>query len=63
MYDLLVQRMGLNGTGYNIINKYRRTVNGGKCYLYLKNHFVTDSHDQKKSEIAEKDISTAFYIV
>ena len=61
IYDILVQHIGLTGTGSNIITKYRGG-NGGKCYLDLKNHFLTDFHDQNKSQLAEKDISTDLHI-
>ena len=62
IYDILVQHMVLTGTGSNITTKYRRIKNGRKFYLYLKENFLTKSHDQNKAQLSEKNIRETFNI-
>ena len=61
LYDLLVQHVGTTGTGSNIISRHKSSKNGRKCYLELKGHFRTASHEETKARSAKKAINDAHY--
>ena len=45
LYTILVKHFGTSGPGSNIIEKNNNYKNGRRCYLELKGHFLTESHD------------------
>ena len=61
LYNLLVQYVGTTGTGSNIITRHKNSKNGRKCYVELKNHFMTASYGERKAQMAEKSIRDLTY--
>ena len=61
LYNLLVQHVGTTGTGSNIITRHKNSKNGRKCYVELKNHFMTESYGETKAQNAEKSIRDLTY--
>lgn len=61
LYNLLVQYVGTTGAGSNIITRHKNSKNGRKCYVELKNHFMTESYGETKAQMAEKSIRDLTY--
>ena len=62
LYNLLVQYVGTDkGPGCNIIARHKRRKDGKACFIELKNHFMTDSHNQTKALAASNSIKNAHY--
>ena len=71
IYDLLVQYVGISGTGSNTVYRYSRSNNQRKCYLDLKVHeekkhskdnaILQSAHYDGNSKFTLKHYSKAFF--
>ena len=61
LYTLLVQHVSTSGSVSNIIVKHKNAKKLKCCYFYLKDNFLTNSHDHTKAQRAENKISKATY--